>query len=91
MFYPLLLHQIKLIQFRENAQSVDMSSILSEDLEENLKQASITSMGTEISQDDMNNITDLCTQLIELSEYRTQLFEYLSNRCPVMQSVRTHR
>ena len=67
-----------------------MSSILSEDLEESLKQASITSMGTEISRDDMNNITDLCTQLIDLSEYRTQLFEYLSNRCSVLQSVRTN-
>lgn len=57
-----------------------MSTVLSEDTEESLKQVSVTSMGTEISGDDMNNIVDLCSQLIDLSEYRSQLYEYLTNR-----------
>lgn len=72
--------QIRLIQFRENAAHIDTSSILSEEMEDALKQAAVTSMGTEISQDDMDNITDLCSQLIDLADYRAQLFDYLSNR-----------
>ena len=59
---------------------MDLSAVLSEDMEENLKQAAVISMGTEVSQEDMDNITDLCSQLIDLAEYRGQLFEYLSNR-----------
>eukprot|EP00210_Caulerpa_lentillifera_P009358 g8922.t1 len=71
---------ICVLQFRENAQEIDLSSLLNEELEEKLKQAAMTSMGTEISHEDMSNITDLCSQLIDLAEYRAQLYEYLSNR-----------
>jgi nucleolar protein 58 len=37
-------------------------------------------MGTEVSEDDLNHVTCLCDQVIELSEYRAQLYEYLKNR-----------
>lgn len=37
-------------------------------------------MGTEVSEEDICNILHLCTQVIEISEYRTQLYEYLQNR-----------
>ena len=37
-------------------------------------------MGTEISDQDLLNIVSLCEQVISLSEYRLQLFEYLKNR-----------
>ena len=37
-------------------------------------------MGTEISQEDCDNIVHLCDQVIEISEYRAQLYDYLKNR-----------
>ncbi len=49
-------------------------------MEETLKRTAETSMGTEISDFDLLNITALCDQVISLSEYRLQLFEYLKNR-----------
>uniref|UniRef100_A0A8C5XJ08 Nop domain-containing protein n=1 Tax=Microcebus murinus TaxID=30608 RepID=A0A8C5XJ08_MICMU len=33
-----------------------------------------------VSEEDICNILHLCTQMIEISEYRTQLYEYLQNR-----------
>ena len=47
-------------------------------MEETLKKTSETSMGTEISESDLSNITSLCDQVIDLTEYRIQLFEYLN-------------
>jgi len=38
------------------------------------------SMGTEISEEDLKHIVALCDQVIEISEYREQLHEYLKNR-----------
>merc|ERR1712086_1056885 len=40
----------------------------------------ILSMGTEISEEDLENIRALCTQTIKLMEYRTELYDYLKNR-----------
>jgi nucleolar protein 58 len=37
-------------------------------------------MGTEISDEDIENITYLCDQIISITEYRTQLYDYLKNR-----------
>jgi RNA processing factor Prp31 len=37
-------------------------------------------MGTEISDSDMAHIHSLCDQVISITEYRTQLSEYLRNR-----------
>lgn len=45
-----------------------------------MKAAAEISMGTEVSEEDICNILHLCTQVIEISEYRTQLYEYLQNR-----------
>ena len=38
------------------------------------------SMGTEISDEDILNIKHLCQQVVEIQEYRQQLYEYLKNR-----------
>ncbi len=38
------------------------------------------SMGTEIAEEDIDNIRQLCTQVIEISTYRASLYEYLHNR-----------
>eukprot|EP00877_Chromochloris_zofingiensis_P001898 jgi/Chrzof1/11709/Cz06g06120.t1 len=71
---------IKLMGTRERAAGLDFSAILEEEVEVSLKEAAVISMGTEISQEDLENIMALCDQVIELSEYRGQLFDYLRSR-----------
>ena len=66
--------------FRTNAATTDFATILPEDLEAVLKAAAEISMGTEISDSDIAHIHSLCDQVISISEYRTQLSEYLRNR-----------
>lgn len=71
---------IKKLGFRTNSYTVDFSEILPEDLEHQLKDLSQVSMGTEISQEDLDNIIMLADQVITMSQYRSELFEYLRNR-----------
>ena len=68
------------VGFRKNYKDADLSDIIEGDVEESVKQTSVISMGTEISQEDLTNIDDLATQVLELTAYRAQLFEYLQNR-----------
>ena len=57
--------QIKLMGTRENAAEQDFSGIpLEEEEESHLKDASVISMGTEISVEDMMNIEALCDQVL---------------------------
>jgi len=37
-------------------------------------------MGTDVSEDDLQNITELCEQVVSMSAYRAQLSDYLKNR-----------
>merc|ERR1719267_140389 len=64
----------------KNAATCDLSDVLPEDVEADLKQAAQVSMGTEISDEDMTNIKLLCDQALALQEYRTELYDYLKNR-----------
>ena len=64
-------------KFREN----DLSQILEEEsIETAVKEAAEVSMGTEISDLDIINIQSLAEQVLSLTEYRIQLFDYLKNR-----------
>jgi nucleolar protein 58 len=64
-------------KFREN----DLSGILEEEsTEAAVKEAAEVSMGTEISDLDIINIQSLAEQVLSMSEYRIQLFDYLKNR-----------
>ena len=65
---------------RDKAAGMDFSDIIPDDVEEPMKEAAIVSMGTEISTEDVEHIHALCDQVISLSEYRVQLFDYLKNR-----------
>lgn len=65
---------------RTNAPSTDLSDILPEETEDELKAAAQISMGTEISDEDVVNIRLLCDQVVSLSDYRATLYEYLKNR-----------
>ncbi|CAG8573188.1 11716_t:CDS:2 [Scutellospora calospora] len=71
---------VKAMGFRVNAQECDLSDILPEELENEVKEAAEISMGTEISEEDINNIVMGCDQVISLTAYRTELYEYLKNR-----------
>lgn len=71
---------VDLMKVRSAAAECDFSSLLSSDVEAELKQAAMISMGTEISDEDVRNIRSLCAQVINLTEYRATLYEYLKNR-----------
>ncbi|KAK9919644.1 hypothetical protein M0R45_028230 [Rubus argutus] len=71
---------VKQMGFRVNAAKLDFSEILSDEVETELKEAAVISMGTEISDLDLINIKELCEQVLFLSEYRAQLFDYLKTR-----------
>ncbi|GJX38924.1 probable nucleolar protein 5-2 [Tanacetum coccineum] len=71
---------VKLMGYRTNAAKLDFSEILSAEVEAELKEAAVVSMGTEVSDLDLINIKDLCDQVLSLSEYRAQLYDYLKSR-----------
>ncbi|KAK4133153.1 Nop domain-containing protein [Trichocladium antarcticum] len=65
---------------RGNAVDADLSEILPHEIETAVKAAADISMGTEITDEDLENIRLLAEQVISYSEYRKQLAEYLENR-----------
>ena len=55
--------QVKLMGTRERAAELDFSAVaLEEEVESELKEAAVISMGTEISEADLLNIMALCDQ-----------------------------
>jgi len=67
--------------FRTNFKSTDFSAIFEDETtEKSLKEAAEVSMGTEIADMDIINIQALAEQVLSMTEYRIQLFEYLKNR-----------
>ncbi len=48
---------------RDNAKNSDLSDILPDDIEARVKEAAEISMGTEISENDILNIKQLCNQV----------------------------
>ena len=78
MFYAKCVQRMGM---RINCKNCDFSDILGDEtMEETLKKSAETSMGTEISQADLDNIQSLCDQVVSLTEYRIQLYDYLKNR-----------
>merc|ERR1711997_774825 len=71
---------VQAMGMRENASQSDLSDILPEEVESAVKEAAEISMGTEISDVDLLNIKHLCGQVVEIQEYREQLWSYLKNR-----------
>ncbi|XP_070711573.1 nucleolar protein 58 [Pempheris klunzingeri] len=71
---------VRKIGDRTNVATSDLSDILPEEIEAEVKLAAEISMGTEVSEQDIGNIRHLCDQVIEITEYRTQLYDYLKNR-----------
>jgi len=71
---------VLLMGMRAKAGDTDFSGLLPEELESELKEAAILSMGTEISEEDLLNIRSLCHQVVDIHDYRDQLYDYLKNR-----------
>ncbi|CAO2842073.1 unnamed protein product [Amaranthus hypochondriacus] len=71
---------VKLMGDRANAGQLDFSEILPEEVETELKEAAMISMGTEVSDLDLINMKELCDQVLSLAEYRAQLYDYLKSR-----------
>jgi nucleolar protein 58 len=65
---------------RDKVKDTDFSDILEEDVERTLREVAEVSMGTEIAVIDVENIQSLCTQVVDLVQYRAELFEYLKQR-----------
>lgn len=67
--------------FRSNYRETDLNGILEDEaLQASLKEAAEISMGTEVADMDIIHIKALAAQVLSLTEYRSQLFEYLKNR-----------
>ena len=66
--------------FRTNASTTDLSDILPEEIEGAVKAAAEVSMGTEITEEDLENIQALAEQVVGFTEYRQQLSSYLTAR-----------
>nr|CAI5843915.1 unnamed protein product [Callosobruchus analis] len=75
---------VKIIGTRDNTATADLSDILPEEVEEKVKEAAEISMGTEIADDDIMNIQNLCDQIIDMTNYRAQLYDYLKARMMAM-------
>jgi nucleolar protein 58 len=77
-------HYAKLVLrcgMRPNFHETDLSDILEDETTEAaVKEAAEVSMGTEIAEIDIINIQALAEQVLSMTEYRAQLFEYLKNR-----------
>ena len=65
---------------RSNSSTTDLSEILPEEIETAVKAAADRSMGTDISDEDLENIQSLAEQVVGFSEYRQQLSGYLTSR-----------
>jgi len=72
---------VKLMGFKTKAKDSDLSTIgVPDEIAAEVKTAAETSMGTEITEEDLANIHSLSERVIELMEYRTSLSEYLKLR-----------
>ncbi|XP_014480006.1 PREDICTED: nucleolar protein 58 [Dinoponera quadriceps] len=71
---------VQLVGIRDNVIKCDLSDILPEEVEQQVKEAAEVSVGTEISEEDAEFTQYLCTEIIQLSNYRAQLSDYLKSR-----------
>ncbi|KAK3708019.1 Nucleolar protein 58 [Vermiconidia calcicola] len=68
------------VGMRTKCSTTDLSDILPEEIEGAVKAAAEVSMGTEITEEDLENIQALAEQVVGFTEYRAQLSSYLSAR-----------
>eukprot|EP00929_Paragymnodinium_shiwhaense_P097074 TRINITY_DN5884_c0_g1_i5.p1 TRINITY_DN5884_c0_g1~~TRINITY_DN5884_c0_g1_i5.p1 ORF type:complete len:496 (-),score=184.79 TRINITY_DN5884_c0_g1_i5:159-1646(-) len=72
---------VKLMGMKSKAKETDFSKIgVPEEISNEVKHAAETSMGQDITEEDLSNIMTLCERVVELMEYRASLAEYLKLR-----------
>ncbi|RAL48134.1 hypothetical protein DM860_005558 [Cuscuta australis] len=71
---------VKLMGDCTNPAKLDFSGILPEEVEAELKDAAMTSMGTKVSDLDLVKIKNQCDRVLSLSEYRAESYDYLKIR-----------
>jgi len=72
-----------LIGMRTNVKNLSLDQlqeVVPEEIAQEIKEAAEISMGTEIIQDDITHMKTLARQVVEISNYRQNLAEYLKNR-----------
>lgn len=68
------------VGMRTSTSSTDLSDVLPEEIEAAVKAAAEVSMGTEITEEDLLNITMLADHVVRYTEVRQQLSNYLEAR-----------
>mmetsp|Transcript_19112 Transcript_19112/g.38995 ORF Transcript_19112/g.38995 Transcript_19112/m.38995 type:complete len:390 (-) Transcript_19112:1396-2565(-) len=68
------------IETRDNLKLVDLSEIIHNDIQKEITEASETSLGVGIFQEDLLCILSLCNQIIAFEKFKKKLQEYLKNR-----------
>ncbi len=68
------------VGMRTACATTDLGDILPEEIEAAVKAAAEVSMGTEITEEDLDNIQALAEQVVGFTEYRAQLSSYLTAR-----------
>merc|ERR1719163_2599068 len=72
---------VKHMGMKTKAKETDFAKInVPDEIADEVRAAAETSMGTEITEEDYANILTLCERVIELTEYRASLSEYLKLR-----------
>mmetsp|Transcript_82286 Transcript_82286/g.96280 ORF Transcript_82286/g.96280 Transcript_82286/m.96280 type:complete len:459 (-) Transcript_82286:180-1556(-) len=71
---------IRKIGIRSKAADTDLSEIITDQIEKDVKEAAEISMGIDITEEDEEFIMKLADQILELNDYRDSLSEYLKNR-----------
>lgn len=75
---------VNLIGMRHNVKNIEAESLEEvvgdEDIAQQIKEAAEVSMGTEIMKEDEKHIRALCDSVVDISDYRANLAEYLKNR-----------
>ncbi len=71
---------VRAIGMRHKTAETELSQILTDEIEKEVKDAAEISMGTEINEEDEEYILHLAEQICELADYRESLSEYLANR-----------
>merc|ERR1719230_706378 len=82
---------VKHMGMKTKAKETDFSKInVPDEIAGEVRAAAETSMGTEITQEDLNNIHTLADRVTELTEYRASLSEYLKLRMNAIAPNLTH-
>lgn len=79
-----LVQTIRKLGFRSNTAETDLSDVLPDGLDAKVKQEAEVSIGTDIAPDDLEQVLNMCDEVITWSDARAELYDYLRNRMAVI-------